>query len=610
MSNTELESFAQLRPDLAKQIALYKGLRTQRIQKEARAKGLLSARDPEKFIWDVLGWRPTIAAQGHGITKAITEDQRKVLHSLRDNRRTAVPSGNGAGKTRIAAAAVLWFLARYDDSIVITTASTWTLVEAQLWREIRACFMQAKVPLSGRLMQTELRIGDKHYAIGISTDDVSRFQGFHAPHVLVIIDEATGVREEIWEGAEAVTVGRDDRILALGNPTDAASRFARVCSSSLWSVVHIDCRSHPNVVYDDPAIIPGAVTKEWVDDKLEECGGQETHPLFQARVAGYFPTQGQDSIISLGDVEAAQQWDQRHGSLADYTDTDAVEAVVALQQGRVPGAPTAPREVTHQGKGVALGLDIAGPGSDLCCLWSISGGRAKLEWWTIHQEIMVTAGRVSRTIHDYGGRVKILWLDDTGIGNGVGSRLLELKRWEQDHLTMQGGAALTGHLAACAIRRCNFGESPSNTAKFWRLKDELWWDLGEALRRRGLGLPPEHELSAHELPKGNSLTIQLTTPIYELSSNGKIRVYDRRKPESPGTSNPRLRALPTKSPDLAHSLMLAYSAWKTLQAKETGEPEPKSIHEAIQRRFKDVVKKLMTVGNKKEEGEDADYEYL
>jgi hypothetical protein len=174
-----------------------------------------------------------------------------------------------------------------------------------MWREIHRAHRRAKLPLPGTLNQTELRLNERWFALGLSTDDSSRFQGYHGRRILVILDEATGVRPEIWEAIEGVTVRPDDRIIAIGNPTDPVSDFKAACDSGLWNVVRLDCRQHPNVVHSDSEIIPGAVTREWVEEREIEYGG-ENSPLFQARVAGIWPDQSANSLISLSALAQAQ----------------------------------------------------------------------------------------------------------------------------------------------------------------------------------------------------------------------------------------------------------------------------------------------------------------
>jgi hypothetical protein len=59
--------------------------------------------------------------------------QRAVLEAVGDHQRVAVRSAYGVGKTSIAARVVLWWLAAWPGSIVITTSATWAQVREQLW---------------------------------------------------------------------------------------------------------------------------------------------------------------------------------------------------------------------------------------------------------------------------------------------------------------------------------------------------------------------------------------------------------------------------------------------------------------------------------------------
>jgi hypothetical protein len=312
-SNKDLELISRLRPDLKKNLDYLRELRARRQMEAAKIKGGFNTNNPLRFFYYTLGWRPTPEALGYGYKHGVTPQQMKVAASVVQNRRTAAPSGHGVGKTKIAAGLALWFLFSRENSIVITTASSWLQVEVQLWGEIRDAFRLAKVPLQGRLLETGIKIADKWYAIGLSTNDSTRFQGMHPKdkgRILIIIDEATGVMEELWDAADSMVQGERDRILAIGNPTDVGSKFKRACDSGLWNVVRLDAREHPNVVHANPNIIPGAVTKQWVDDKREEYGGEDS-PLFHARVAGLWPSQGEYSLISSADIIAAQEWDLR-----------------------------------------------------------------------------------------------------------------------------------------------------------------------------------------------------------------------------------------------------------------------------------------------------------
>ena len=62
--------------------------------------------------------------------------QEEVLHSIWNNKRTAVKSGNTVGKSFTSALAAISFLIAHKPSKVITTAPTFLQVEEILWKEI------------------------------------------------------------------------------------------------------------------------------------------------------------------------------------------------------------------------------------------------------------------------------------------------------------------------------------------------------------------------------------------------------------------------------------------------------------------------------------------
>ena len=80
--------------------------------------------NPVQFCIDILGIHPW-------------SKQQEILKAVKNHRRIAVRSCNGAGKTFTAALTVLWWMFCYDDAIAITTAPTARQVKELLWREIR-----------------------------------------------------------------------------------------------------------------------------------------------------------------------------------------------------------------------------------------------------------------------------------------------------------------------------------------------------------------------------------------------------------------------------------------------------------------------------------------
>ena len=566
----DLDILKGINPTFKKHLDKLQELRARRKQIAAQRQGGFDPRNPLKFIVNTLGWKPTPNALALGWKYPVTPQQLRLLASVVENKRTAVTSGHAVGKTKILAAIVLWCLFSMEDTIVVTTATSWTQVEIQLWAEIRDAFRSAKVQLPGKLLTTELSISDKWFAIGMSTDNATRFQGLHSKRVVVVFDEATGVREELWEAAESMIQRSSDRFIAVGNPTQPQSRFHRACLSGLWNVIRFDAREHPNVMYDDPEIIPGAVTREWVNDRLEEYGGEDS-PLFQARVAGIWPTQGEHTLIPAGAIEEAQLWDERKKEKGSITIT------------------------AEEREGSVLGADVAGEGSDLFPCTEIYARRSRILWAVHHRDIMESVGRLVRTIREREGRVQFICIDDTAIGLGVSSRLLELQRFaSNDPVRMKDDP-----LVKARIIRVNFASAAELHMKdrCHSIKDQLWWQLAEDLKKGLRGLPTEKELASLHLPKGNSLVAQLAAPIYELDSKGRIKVWDKRHDNVEKT-----KSLPAKSPDLAHSLMLANHAYRKMRPS-MAEPEApaRTILEVRQRDWVRHVRELQAPKEKSDD---------
>jgi phage terminase large subunit len=381
-----------------------------------------SRRDPVWFITRLLA------------VNYLTPQQRQICLSIRNNKRTAAPSGHGIGKTFLAACIVLWFLFSFPGAKILTTAPTWFQVENLLWREVRMILSKSIFAGMVKASLTGITLADDWFAIGLSTNDPTRFQGIHAPYVLIVFDEATGVDGEIWDAAEGVAVGMNDKFLAIGNPTDPTSEFKRKCDSELWNVVHLSAEEHPNVV-EDREVVAGAVTKQWIQERLTEYGGADT-ALYRARVLGKFPDQGDDMLISLADIERAQERWRR-------------------PLGLVP---------------IALGVDVARFGSDETVEIEIfADGTVGEPRASRGQDLMTTAGRVKVNPSERKA------VDDSGLGGGVTDRLVEQ------------------HVDVLAFIS---GERAIDPERFYNRRTEAWWMIRELLKSDELSLPPDNKLAA------------------------------------------------------------------------------------------------------------------
>jgi phage terminase large subunit len=373
--------------------------------------------DPVQFAEDILKLK-------------ITAKQREVLQSVAENRRTAVKACHASGKTFIAAALVLWFVTRHQEAIVVTTAPTWMQVKRVLWGEIHRLVYSSLFPYPEPL-ETSLRLGPGRYAVGISTNEGVRLQGFHAKHMLFVLDEAPGVLPEIFEAIEGARAGGDVRVLEVGNPTSASGPFYDAFSRDRegWNLITISAFDTPNLkgltieslleLSDeelDNNPMPYLTTRRWVKEKYHEWG--LGHPLWDSRVLGNFPAQSEDALLSL-------TW---------------------LEQAKIREHPV--------DEGVLYGgLDVAGPGEDETVLAIRCGPKLiHLESWTESDP----RGKVLAALEPFKGRIRGLNVDSTGIGYGMARHIADSKY---------------------KVRDVNVGVAARHPEKYANLKAELYWGL-------------------------------------------------------------------------------------------------------------------------------------
>lgn len=434
--------------------------------------------------------------------------QVEIMESVRDNPRTAVRSCHGIGKSFTAGQVILWFVNSFSPSIVLSTAPTWRQVEKLVWKEVRASYARARRagrPLGGNLLPAspELQIvRDQWYAAGLSTNDPDRFQGYHEEHILVIVDEAAGVPEDIFESIEGVLTSEHSRLLLLGNPTSIGGTFHKAFRGAGYHTIHIGAFDTPNFTAFGitPEDFPGnsweekitgrlpnpkLITPEWAYDKYLKWGPDS--PAYQARVLGNFPEAGDDTLIPLAWVEAAQ---------ARWLDVE-------------PGEP------------IEIGCDVARYGSDETVIAIRRGGRVEPLLVYAQKDTMETAGLV-KAAHAETSATAIK-VDEIGIGAGVVDRLKELK---------------------CPATGVNVASAPVEPERFMNLRAELWWNLRERLDPN-----PRVNPNPIALPPDDQLLADLTNVKYKIDSRGRIQL------ESKEEIKKRLG----RSPDRGDAVVLAYA---------------------------------------------------
>jgi hypothetical protein len=397
-----------------------------------------------------------------------------------ENRYTAVPSCFGSGKDWIASRIGTWWVS--TGGILLATSNTFPQLKDTYWRELRAAHRKGDLP--GRpSWGTDLRWEideERGWAIGRKPDDddPEGFQGIHGAKVLVVIDEANGVSEALWEALRGAVVNADSRMLAIGNPLEPIGPFYNACRSELWHVIPISVFDTPNFTGEP---VPAKAANELVGPLwLEEhrALGLEGTPWWQAKVLGQFPDTASNAVIPLAWVEAARA------------------------RPHVPDA----REWA--------GLDVARFGTDDTVLVTGSGnGFEEIE--VVHgQGTMETAGMGLRYLTARRGSLAV---DVIGVGSGVVDRIREQRP--------------PGQLLAV-----NVGEKPDRDEELLQnLRAQVWWDM-----RRALDPATDEGLSFARLPEHTyqRLRSELTAPTYKFTSSGKVQIESKEDLTKRGVSSP------------------------------------------------------------------------
>lgn len=392
----------------------------------------------------VIRWRhggPALFAQ-EVLSAKPTEQQWQASKAIVEKRRVSIRSGHGTGKSTFMAWCVLWFLACYFPAKVPATAPTSHQLEDVLWSEIAKWHRVMALKFPALASQFEWSAGafrmkaapNESFSVARTSrpERPEALQGFHSEHILFLIDEASGVADNVFEVAEGALSTDGAFVVMAANPTRQSGYFfdSHHKMRSAWAALHWNGEDSP------------MVSRQYIENMAKKYGRHS--PVFKVRVLGEF-VGAADGVISLELCEAARIRD-------------------------VEANPSAK---------VVWGVDVARFGDDSSALAKRRGNvqvGPVVEWWG--KDTMQTVGIIKAEWdkclpHDKPVAINV---DVIGIGSGVVDRLKEL------------GLPVVGVNVAEA-------ESPNANPEiqFNRLRDELWWKGREWLERRDCKMVDDDE---------------------------------------------------------------------------------------------------------------------
>jgi phage terminase large subunit len=370
-----------------------------------------------------------------------TWQQQQILEALQPTgAKVAVRSGHGIGKSAVASWAIWWVMETCDYPKIPCTAPTAHQLHDVLWGELskwrriadeqsaqrgdhpRFWLSRLFRLLHDALMDPSAREWGA-FARTAKKENPEALQGFHADHLLFVIDEASAVAEEVFEAAEGALSTPGARVLMLGNPTRNSGTFAASHKQNRGAYTALHFRSQ-----DSPLVDPG------YRERLISKWGEQSN-VVRVRADGEFPRQEDDILISLELTEPCLTRERREGG--------------GLRK---------------------LGVDVARMGSDRTALVLRHGAMVEHIKVFGRQDTMQTVGCILAVLAPW--HVEEIDVDVIGLGAGVYDRLTELQRHGQ---------------LGCAVVPVNVAEKaplvrhPAD-AKPRLLRDYLWLEMAEWLR--------------------------------------------------------------------------------------------------------------------------------
>jgi len=401
---------------------------------------------------------------------------------------------------------------------VVANKKAKALVTAPTLRQVKTFFEEIAVARrQGRIASllpepstTALKISDDRYITGASSSRGVNIHGLHSPKLIVIVDEAPGVSQDIWDALEGARAGGDVHVLELGNPVVPSGHFYDAFGRhrSIYHTISISAFDTPNLQHeieprpltleelmelDDERLsyspFPFLISRRWVRERYIVWG--PNHPQWHSRVLAEFPSEDPYACFPLLWIERAKR---------DATPEEERWA------SRCP---------------IQVGIDVAGAGADETAATARAGGRIldQQAWTEADPRGAVLAWLKGLRTRFPELRLGLVVVDIVGIGYNFAL-----------HLADNGfGAHIYG---------MNAGARPIDPNQFENQKAEAHFALRDYMREDSISGLEDAETIA-----------QLSTIRYRENSRGRVEIESKEQRNQRGIPG---------SPDRAESLIMAF----------------------------------------------------
>lgn len=410
--------------------------------------------------------------------------QKEIAESVRDFKRTSVVSGQGVGKTAVVACIILWYITTRANAKIIATAPSMNQIYTVLWSELAGWLEGTFIERYLEHTKTKLyMIGHekKWFAQARTATSKEGIAGLHDDNMLIVVDEASGVKDEILETLLGTITGENNRLLFISNGTR---------NNGIFYDSHHKDRANFNCIQINAENCK-RVDQENVRMLISKYGYESN--VARVRVRGLFPLQEDDVMISVDDLEKSIH--------ADFDPKEEIETI-------------------------DIGCDVARFGDDKTII-AVKVNRKILPLIKRQgQDTMVTAQQLIFICNQYRFNkgfkgIICVKIDDTGVGGGVTDRLNQIIKSEG--------------IDWIKVVPWIFGKA---------IKNPYYHDTTTymmAVLRDGIKTVDDQGNSKEVdfiLPNDNDLYAQASSRKYELTDKSKIKVESKKVMKKRGVPSP------------------------------------------------------------------------
>ena len=386
---------------------------------------------PVEFAIDILKVQPTL-------------EQQAVMNDVAKFPMVSVKSGHGVGKSTLESWIIWWYISTRPYPKILCTAPTKHQLHDILWAEVSKWKRNSK-SLDEDFEWTSEKIylkgsQEEWFAIARTSNKPDALQGTHAEHVLIIIDEASGVPDIVFEPVLGSMSTIDAKLLMCGNPTQLAGFFyeSHTTKRELYKTHTIDGSKCERV------------DKNYVQTIIDMFG--KDSDVYRVRVAGEFPKSNPDSFIGLDIIR---------------TEKKVIDVVESID----------------------LGVDVARYGDDESVV-ATTYNKSQVERLNVfkHNDTMKLTGQIVNIIKMLNLKYPLITvrvkIDCDGLGVGVYDRLKEV--------------IVEKNLKAKAIE-CHFGGKGGKVSydepiEYYNSTGIMWGTLRSKLKNNEITIPNNEEL--------------------------------------------------------------------------------------------------------------------